>query len=230
MQPFVTLTVDGARLKARKGTSVLDAAIEYGICIPHLCHVPGLTDIGACRLCIVELVRGDRATITASCTLMVEDGMVVRANSERVQRLRRNVAELLVAQAPNSRAVQDIAVRCGVKNVRYPFRNGDCILCGRCARVCKEFWGAEAIGFIGRGDQRRIEGPFGRSHEFCKLCGSCIILCPMTQPPCEGPMPPDQLALCGRCESKVPEEEALDGSCTFCELGENFQCSRHPGW
>ena len=56
MKQYVTFTIDGVHIKAAKGTSVLDAAIEYGICIPHLCHVPNLSDIGACRLCIVEHV------------------------------------------------------------------------------------------------------------------------------------------------------------------------------
>ena len=102
---------------------MLDTAIEYGICIPHLCHVPYLSDIGACRLCIVEHVVNGRSKITTSCTLNVEEGMVIMTNTEKIRKLRRNLAELLVAQAPNSRAIQDIAVRCGVKEVRYPFRN-----------------------------------------------------------------------------------------------------------
>jgi NADH dehydrogenase/NADH:ubiquinone oxidoreductase subunit G len=142
--------MDGAKLKAPQGASVLDVAMEYGVCIPHLCHVANLTDIGVCRLCIVEHVRNGRSTITTSCTLEVKEGMVIRTNSDRVRALRRNVAELLVAEAPNSRAVQDVALRCGVTNVRYPFRNKDCILCGRCVRVCGELWQAKAIGFVGR--------------------------------------------------------------------------------
>ena len=96
--------------------------------------------------------------------------MVIRANSEKVRRLRKNIAELLVAQAPNSRAIQDIAVRCGVKNVRYPFRNEDCVLCGRCVRVCRDLFHANAIGFVGRGKNRRIDSPFGNLSESCIRC------------------------------------------------------------
>src|SRR4030042_2735117 len=111
MKQYVTFTIDGAHVRAAKGTSVLDVAVEYGVCIPHLCHVPPLSDIGACRLCIVEHVQNGRSKVTTSCTLQVEEGMVIRSNTEKIRKLRRNLAELLVAQAPNSRAVQDIAVR-----------------------------------------------------------------------------------------------------------------------
>ena len=144
MQEYVTLTIDGAKIRAKSVASVLDAALEYGICIPHLCHYPNLSDISVCRLCIVEHIVNGRTKITASCTLKVAEGMVIRTDSDRIKSLRRNIAELLVAQAPNSRAIQDIAVRCGVKNVRYTFHNDNCTLCGRCVRVCAEMWKAKA--------------------------------------------------------------------------------------
>lgn len=227
MQQFVTLTIDGAHVRAAKGTSVLDAAIEFGICIPHLCHVPYLSDIGVCRLCIVEHVQDGRSKITTSCTLLVQEGMVIRTNTEKIKKLRRNIAELLVAQAPNSRAIQDIAVRCGVKEVRYPFRNSDCVLCGRCVRVCAELWKARAIGFVGRGKERRVDFPFGVRPDFCKQCGSCIMLCPMTITPCEGPMKPGEEYLCGRCESQVSEAQTMPDTCMWCELGRGFQCGRY---
>jgi NADH dehydrogenase/NADH:ubiquinone oxidoreductase subunit G len=69
MVHYVTLTIDGSIVKAHKGSSVLEAPIEYGICIPHLCHMPLLEDIGVCRLCIVEQVHNGKAKITTSCTL-----------------------------------------------------------------------------------------------------------------------------------------------------------------
>jgi NADH dehydrogenase/NADH:ubiquinone oxidoreductase subunit G len=227
MIQYVTVNIDGALIKAAKGTSVLDVAIEYGICIPHLCHVPNLTDIGACRLCIVEHVVDGKSKVTTSCTLRVQEGMVIKSNTPKIKRLRHNIAELLVAQAPNSRAIQDIAVRCGVKKVRYPFRNDNCVLCGRCVRVCAEMWQAKAIGFVGRGKDRRVETPFGRPSEACKHCGTCIDLCPMTITPCDGPMKPGEEYLCGKCESQLLEAEANPDQCVWCELGEGFQCSRY---
>jgi len=80
MLQYVNLKIDGAVFKAAKGTSVLDVALEYGICIPHLCHIPNITDIGACRLCIVEHVSNGRSKMTTSCTLLVQENMVIRSN------------------------------------------------------------------------------------------------------------------------------------------------------
>ncbi len=228
MKQYVTLKIDGVHIRAAKGTSVLDAAIEYGICIPHLCHVSSLTDIGACRLCIVEHVVNGRSKITTSCTLNVEEDMVIRSNSDWVKKLRRNNAELLVAQAPNSRAIQDIAVRCGVTKVRYPFRNHDCVLCGRCVRICTEMWKAGAIGFVGLGKDRHVDFPLGVRPDFCKHCGSCIMLCPMTITPCDGPMKTGEEYLCGKCESQLSMAETMADSCVWCRLGEGFQCARQP--
>ena len=227
MLQYVNVSIDGAILRAIKGNSVLDAAIEYGICIPHLCHVPYLSDIGACRLCIVEHVENGRSKITTSCTLNVEEGMVIMTNTDKIRKLRRNLAELLVAQAPNSRAIQDIALRCGVKEVRYPFRNENCVLCGRCVRVCTEVWKSRAIGFVGRGKDRRVEYPFGVRPEFCKQCGNCTQLCPMTITPCEGPMKPGKERLCGKCESQLLIADQTPGSCVWCKLGEGFACGRY---
>jgi NADH dehydrogenase/NADH:ubiquinone oxidoreductase subunit G len=227
MKQYVTLVIDGVHVRAPKGTSVLDAAVEYGICIPHLCHIPYLSDFGGCRLCIVEHVTNGRAKVTASCTLNVQEGMVIRSNTDKIQKLRRNIAELLVSQAPNSRAIQDIAVRCGVKQVRYPFRNSDCVLCGRCVRACGELWQAKAKGFVGRGKERRIDFPFGVRPEFCKDCGACIDLCPMTITPCDGPMKRGEEYLCGKCEAQLSMAETMSDFCVSCELGKGFLCARH---
>lgn len=226
MPEYVKLTIDGAIIRALKGFSVLDTALEYGICIPHLCHWPGLSDIGVCRLCIVEHIVGDRARVTTSCTLKVAEGMVIRTDTEKIKRLRRNIAELLVAQAPNSRAIQDIAVRCGVKKVRYPFHNDKCVLCGRCVRVCAEMWQAKALGFVGRGKDRHVDFPFGRKPNFCKGCNTCIDLCPMTITPCPGPMKTGKEYLCSACEGQLIMADSLPGSCVWCDLGKGFQCTR----
>jgi NADH dehydrogenase/NADH:ubiquinone oxidoreductase subunit G len=227
MLPHVTLTIDGAQITASKAKSVLDVAIEYGICIPHLCHIAHISDLGACRLCIVEHVKNGRSDVTTSCTLRVQEGMVIRTNTEKIRKLRRNVAELLVAEAPNSRAIQDIAVRCGVRKVRYQFKNKDCVLCGRCVRTCAEMWQARAIGFVGRGKNRRVDFPFGVRPEFCKECQSCIQLCPMTITPCDGPMGPGEERLCGKCESQLLVTEKMPDTCVWCSLGAGFDCGRY---
>lgn len=228
MLQYVTLNIDGADIRAVKGSSVLDVAIEYGICIPHLCHLQGHEDFGACRLCIVENVVNGRSKVTTSCTLDVQEGMVINSNTERIKKLRKNIAELLVAQAPNSRAIQDIALRCGVKEVRYPFRNSDCVLCGRCVRVCAGMWQAEAIGFVGRGKDRHVDFPFGIRPDFCQQCNSCIDLCPMTITPCDGPMETGKEYLCGKCEAQLLVASGpMQDHCVWCELGEGSNCARY---
>ena len=226
MQRYVTITLDGMRIRALPGVPVLETALTYGTCIPHLCHVPNVAAFGACRLCIVEVVKNGRAKVTASCTLEAQEGLVVVTNSDKIRHLRRNVAEMLVAEAPNSRAIQDIAVRCGVETVRYPFRNENCVLCGRCVRVCGQSWHTKALGFVGRGKQRRVDFPFGVRPATCNMCLSCSDACPMTTIPCVGLMEPGNERLCGQCESQVALTPYGSGTCSRCELGKGFGCMR----
>ena len=224
MNEYITLTIDGAKIRAPRGIPVLDIALEYGICIPHLCHALDLTPIGACRLCIVEMVKNGKSKVTLSCTLEAEEGMVILAHSEKILKVRKNIAEMLVAEAPDSRAIQDIAVLCGVKEVRYPFRNENCILCGRCVRACSEIWQSKSLGFVGRGKERHVALPFDKRPEFCKRCNACIDLCPMTITPCPGPLKKDEEMLCGLCESQLSMAEEFPGTCVDCRLGEGFNC------
>ncbi len=226
MKQQITVNIDGALISAPKGSSVLDVALEAGICIPHLCRVPYLESIGACRLCIVEHVVNGRSKVTTSCTLLVQEGMVILTNTEKIRRLRRNIAELLVTEAPNSRVIQDVALRCGLTAVRYPFRNSDCVLCGRCVSACTGRFGEKPIGFAGRGKNRRVVSPFHLREELCNECGRCIDLCPMTVTPCEGPMHAGEERLCGNCESKILTEEAQLGRCINCYIGTGFHCER----
>src|SRR5512136_373327 len=197
MLQYVSVTIDGAPVRAEKGTSVLDTAIHVGVCIPHLCHIPGIHDMGACRLCIVEEVKNGRSKVTASCTLLVEEGMVIRSNTDKILKMRKNIAELLVAQAPNSKAIQDIAVRCGVKDVRYPFRNENCVLCGRCVDYCKN---CNACILFCPMSVTPCGGPMKKGQE--RLCGQCD----------------SQLNA---------DAQKMPGVCVWCELGKGFQCSRY---
>ncbi|NQT38831.1 MAG: (2Fe-2S)-binding protein [Planctomycetes bacterium] len=226
MQQYVNMTINGAKVRAEKNATVLDTALAYGVCIPHLCHMPNYTGFGGCRLCIVEVVKHGRAKVTASCTLDVQEGMVVVTHSEKLLGLRRNIAELLVAEAPNSKAMQCMATRTGVREVRYPFRRNDCVLCGRCVRVCGEMWQANAIGFVGRGKDRRVDFPFGTKPTSCKMCLSCVDVCPMTITPCDGPMKPGEEHFCGKCQSQLLATEEMPGFCVQCELGSGFFCTR----
>ncbi len=154
MRKMVTITVDGATIRAPEGTSVLDAALEAGICIPNLCHMPDVSPIGACRVCIVEVVENGRRKMTASCTLEAREGMVVEAHSEAVLRARRNIVELILAEAPNSRAIQDLAARVGVTPLALPDaqQRPACSAAGACGSATRSgsrspsvSWGAGAI-------------------------------------------------------------------------------------
>jgi bidirectional [NiFe] hydrogenase diaphorase subunit len=224
MPKMVTIHVDGAAILTPEGSNVLEAALEAGICIPNLCHMPDVTPLGACRVCIVEVVEKGRTRMTASCTLEAKDGMVIRAHSEAAVRARRNIVELLLAEAPNSRAIQDLAVRVGVERVRYPMRNSSCVLCGRCVRACDEIWQSKSLGFVGRGHNRHVALPFNTRPEFCKRCYACVDLCPMTITPCPGPMA--EGAVCGLCGSQLSMAEKVPDTCVWCELGRGFQCTR----
>lgn len=228
MMDYVNITVNGARIRTPKGSNVLDAALEYGICIPHLCHMKDLVPMSACRLCIVEVISKDgRSRVTASCTLEAKEGMVIQSHTDRILRARKMIAELLVAEAPNSRALQDMAVRCGVTDARFPFRNANCILCGRCIRVCSEVWQSRSLGFVGRGKERHVALPFYLRPETCKRCWSCIEVCPMTISPCNGPMKEGEAYLCNQCESQLSMALGVEDTCVQCRLGEGFGCIRN---
>jgi bidirectional [NiFe] hydrogenase diaphorase subunit len=224
MANMVTITVDGATIQTPEGSNVLEAALEAGICIPNLCHLPTVSPIGACRVCIVEVVEGGRRKMTTSCTLEAKDGLIIEAHSEAVVRARRNIVELLLAEAPNSRAIQDLAARVGVTTSRYPLRNNDCVLCGRCVRICSEVWQSNSLGFVGRGTERHVALPFDVRPDLCKRCNSCIEVCPMTITPCPGPQ--KEPAICALCVSQNSMVENMPDTCVGCELGRGFQCAR----
>jgi NADH dehydrogenase/NADH:ubiquinone oxidoreductase subunit G len=135
---MIELTIDGIKAKVEEGTTVLEAAREMGIIIPTLCYHPGLSPYGACRVCMVEVVKGDHSSLEASCTLPVEQGQVILTNSEKVTRARKLIVELLLSSCPNSKTLQDMAANMGINKVRFKIKDRGCILCGRCVRYCKE--------------------------------------------------------------------------------------------
>lgn len=177
---MVTLTINGKTVKADEGATVLEAARKAGVEIPTLCHNDALQPYGSCRLCIVEVQKGKRMTIEASCTYPVEDGLAVQTDSPRVIEARKVVLELLLARCPNVKKVQDLAREYGIVDVAPELtrENEYCILCGLCVRACNEVVQACAIQFVGRGPGRIVDSPFHRSAEDCIACGSCAYVCP----------------------------------------------------
>ena len=184
MPETVTLTIDGATVRTPKGTSVLDAALEAGICIPNLCHLAGVTPIGACRVCIVEVVNGNRSSLEASCTLPVQEGQVILTDSAEVRKNRKVIVELLIASCPNSKVLQDMAANMGINEVRFKIKDRGCLLCGLCVRYCKEQMQSGGLGFAGRGTSRRVTTAFKVTPEECRNCGGCEWICPACERAC----------------------------------------------
>ena len=209
---MVELTIDGIRTRVPEGTTVLEAASEMGIVIPTLCYHPGLSAYGACRVCIVEVLNGNRSSLEASCTLPVESGQVILANSEKVSKARKLIVELLLASCPNSKTLQDMAANMGINKIRFKIKDRGCILCGLCVRYCKEQMQSGGIGFVGRGTSRRVATAFGVTPEECRNCGGCEWICPVCERACTAGNLVD--GLCGGCQNLVPVETCL--ICTGC--------------
>jgi len=206
---MVEVTIDGVYLKVPMETTVLDAARSVGIVIPTLCHYPGLSPYGACRVCIVEVTRRQRSSLEASCTLPVADGQNIFTNSERVKKARKVIIELLLSSCPNSKTLQDLASNFGVNEVRFNIKDQNCILCGLCVRFCKEQMQSGGLGFIGRGTSRKVATAFDATPEECRNCGGCEWICPV----CERACLADNLVngICGGCQNCMPVE-----TCTVC--------------
>jgi bidirectional [NiFe] hydrogenase diaphorase subunit len=196
------LTINGLETSAEKGWTVLDAARFLGFPVPTLCHMEGLSPYGACRLCVVEIGEGENAKLVSSCTYPAEDGLKVRTASERVLRARRMVLELLLASCPQSKTIQDLAAAHGIRRQRFRQEYEDCILCGRCVRMCEEQMMAGAIGFRYRGEKRSIGTPFDVRSDVCRLCGACMYVCPACQLRCTYTEP--EKAICGGCANLTP--------------------------
>ncbi len=198
----IEIRIDEEVIRTTPGKTVLEVAKENGIRIPTLCHLDGLPDIGACRLCIVD---ADGRIVTA-CTTAVRDGMTVNTQTEQVRELRRTILELLFAErnhicsfcVSNGHCeLQDLACELGMDSVRVPYSypkmsldashprfiidHNRCVMCARCVRVCSEVEGAKAWGIAHRGSKVRVitdlDVDWGDA-ESCTGCGKCVEVCP----------------------------------------------------
>ncbi len=199
---MIELTINGIDVSVEPGTTLLEAAQFLGLPIPTLCHMEGLTPYGACRLCVVEVGDPPNSRMVTSCTYPAEEGLKVRTASTRVLRARKMIVELLLASCPQSKTIQDIAAAMEVRQQRFRQENEDCILCGRCVRMCSEQMMAGAIGFTGRGQERSIGTPFDVPSETCRLCGGCMFVCPVCELRCTYNEP--EKAICGACANLAP--------------------------
>ena len=199
---MIERAINGIDVSVEPGTTLLEAAQFLGLPIPTLCHMEGLTPYGACRLCVVEVGDPPNSRLVTSCTYPAEEGLRVRTASTRVVRARKMIVELLLASCPQSKTIQDIAAAMEVRQQRFRQENEDCILCGRCVRMCSEQMMAGAIGFTGRGQDRSIGTPFESTSEVCRLCGGCMYVCPVCELRCTYNEP--EKAICGGCANLAP--------------------------
>ena len=178
---MVNLTVDGKNISAPKGTMLLEAIRGAGISIPTLCAHEAVSRSGACRMCVVEIKKGNRTRIVTSCLYGVEEGLVVNTKSDRVLNVRRLVMELLLARCPESEVIQKMAKElCVEPQARYvsDTDKGKCILCRSCVRVCEEVVGVSAIGLFARGSHKTVGTPYNEKSDVCIGCGACVYVCP----------------------------------------------------
>jgi bidirectional [NiFe] hydrogenase diaphorase subunit len=199
-----TLIIDEKHVGAEESETILEAAADAGINIPTLCHLEGLTDVAACRMCLVE-VAGTKKLLPA-CVTKVAEGMEVNTDTQRLRKYRLMILELLFSERNHVCSVcvanghcelQTRALQHGMTHVRFPYLypnasvdasherfvvdHNRCILCTRCVRVCDEIEGAHTWDVMGRGTNSRVitdlNEPWGTS-ETCTSCGKCVHVCP----------------------------------------------------
>jgi len=176
---MITVHIDNITTRVPEGITVLEAARRIGIWIPTLCAHEALTPYGGCRMCVVEAGRDSSFQIVSSCTFKVSQGLEVQTATPRIVAMRKFIVGLLLAEAPQAAAIQELAVLLGVlAPARFKPRNELCIACGLCIRACREIVGASAIDFAGRGYERVAASPFYERSDACIGCGTCAAICP----------------------------------------------------
>ncbi len=174
----ILLQIDGREVKVEEGMTILEAAQSVGISIPTLCHHEKLEPYGACRICTVEIETRGRTNLVAACCYPVEQNLVVRTRSEKVDRTRQTLLELMLAHAPEAGVLQDLAQEYGANKAHFEKEPSFCILCGLCVRYCAEVKKKNAVGFVGRGARREINFIPEIASKECWNCKECFPLCP----------------------------------------------------
>ena len=199
----IEFAIDGRAVRTTAGKTVLQAALSANVHIPHLCFMPGVEPHAACRLCVVK-VEGMRG-LSAACTTLAADGMAVESDTDELNAIRRQTAELLIADHPtdcltcssNQQCMlQRVAADLGVAETRmrretrppeiddsnpfYTMDHSKCVLCGRCVSACHTIRGVGAIDFAHRGRDTRVRPADGLIVDStCESCGECIGACPV---------------------------------------------------
>jgi len=175
----IALKINGQNVTAMEGTTLLQAAKAAGIDIPTLCAHEQLEPAGVCRFCMVEIKKGAGSRLVTSCVYPVENGLEVQTDSERVNRVRRMLVELLMPVAPSG-PISAFAKQYGVERSRFELDEGEepsnCSLCGLCVRYCEQIGGENAVGFSGRGIKKKVVLMPDKGEE-CVFCRQCYKIC-----------------------------------------------------
>lgn len=174
----ILLAIDEKEVKAKRGMTILEAARCAGIAIPTLCDHEKLEPYGACRICTVELDLGGRNRYVAACLYPVENNLKVKTRSPKVDKIRKLIVEFLLAHAPESVPLQELAKEYGADGDRFEKEANFCVLCGLCVRYCAEVKKKHAVGFVERGAKREICFVPEIAAKECWECKECFPLCP----------------------------------------------------
>ena len=174
----IRMHIDGREVCTEEGMTVLEAARNAGMSIPTLCHHQALEPYGGCRLCLVEIEAGGWTGLVVSCVYLVADGLIVRTRSEKIDRIRKTLLELLLAHAPDSPQLGVMAGEYGADRNRFEQQSSFCIHCGLCVRYCAEVKKSNAIGFVDRGVRKEISFLPEIAARECNDCKECFPLCP----------------------------------------------------
>ncbi len=200
---MVNLTINNKKISVPEGTTIMEAAEQNGISIPRLCYLKGLNDIGACRVCVVELEGKER--LIPSCNNVVEEGMVIYTNSPKVRMNRKKTVEFLLSQHDCQCAVCARSGNCTLQKIAndlniidVPFKqrlerrpwnkefplirdSAKCIKCMRCVQVCDKVQSLNVWDLESTGSRTTVQVSKGRNIEEanCSLCGQCITHCPV---------------------------------------------------
>jgi len=174
----ILLQIDGKDVVATEGMTILEAARTVGVSIPTLCLHEKLDPYGACRICSVEVESRGRKSVVAACLYPVEQSLVVTTRSEKLDRIRKSLLEMMLAHAPDSEQLKALAQEYGADLDRFEKHASFCIHCGLCVRYCAEVKKANALGFINRGAKKEISFIPEIAAEKCWDCKECFELCP----------------------------------------------------
>lgn len=200
----ITLTINDTAIAIEEGATILQAAKEAGVYIPTLCHLDGVSDTAACRLCLVEIEGMNK--LSPACVTTVTEEMVIHTDTPKLQDYRRMTVELIFAEGNHVCAIcvangncelQNMAIEVGMDHSRFPYRfpkrevdlsheffgidHNRCILCTRCVRVCDELEGAHVWDVAYRGAECKIVSGLSQlwgTVEACTSCGKCVDACP----------------------------------------------------